>query len=151
MIELSKQIAEHSGRRAYAPTAMVALVALSISLLGINGTLAGLPAITIGAQTQQSISKAQSQQSVKPCHHNHGGQGLHKPTAPTGVLLGAEPDDGLCCTHDDRSGELPTALRSKRDREWQATTIPSSEFLSAAFTSIGYYDSGWRCRHIHAE
>ena len=138
MIELSKQIAEPSGRRAFAPTALLVLFALSINLLGINATLAGLPATVIGAQTQQSIAKAQSgQQSVKPCHHNHGGQGLHKPTAPTGLSLGAQADDGLCCTHDDRSGELPKALRSKRDPKWQATASPSSEFLSVAFSSIG--------------
>ena len=138
MIELSKQIAEPSGRHAFAPTALLVLFALSINLLGINATLAGLPATVIGAQTQQSIAKAPSQKiNVKPCHHNHGGQGLHKPTAPTGLSLGVQADDGLCCTDDDRSAELPTALRTKRELKWQATASPSNEFFSLDMATIG--------------
>ena len=132
---MTEEHRKNTGSRAPRRTAMLVLFAFLFNLFGVNAALAGLPFFSGDTQTEQSKSQiATGQQSLKPCHHNHLRTGIHQTSRQS---LDAVPDDeGLCCTNDNRSGELQTALRSKRDRDMLASTEPPVQILATDTTSI---------------
>lgn len=138
---MNEEYENDTSYRAPRRTAMLVLFAFLFNLFGVNVALAGLPVFSGGAKTDQSKSQiASGNQSLKPCHHNHVKTGTYQ---TPGRSLGAIPDEGLCCTNDNRSGDMQAALRSKRDRDMLASSEPPVEIPAIRSTNIASIYAGF--------